>query len=188
LFIHDTMINARVEAHGLPPADFDLQREWYREALRDSLRVAAETKKVSHFKRSAASRRNNTLAPPSASGPGPSIIDGMGYNGPMAATIQMPHPPTMNNMSGTSALRHPYPPLTQQHTMQDPWAIPPNNVSGPMTINPGAIYPPFYESPAPLTDNSGPPFQTSYFIGQGNLGTQDDFDNLTDWPGHQRGS
>ena len=181
------MINARVEAHGLPPADFDLQREWYREALRDSLRVAAKTKKVSHFKRSAASRRNNILAPSSASGPGPSIIDGMGYNDPMAATIQMPHPSTMDSMSGTSAPPHPYPPLTQQYTMQDQWPMPPNDVSGQMTINPAAIYSQFTESPAPMTDNNGSQFQSSHFFGQGNLGTRDDFDDLAGWPGQQGG-
>jgi hypothetical protein len=181
------MIHARVEAHGLPPADFDLQREWYREALRDSLRVAAETKKVSHFKRSAASRQNNTLAPSSMSGPGPSIIDGMGYNDSMAATVQMPHPPAMNNVPGTSALPHPYPPVTQQYTMQDQWPMPLNDMSGPMTINPAAIYSQFPESPAPMTDNNGPPFQSSRFFGQGNLGTRDDFDDLAGWPGQQGG-
>jgi len=186
LFIHDKIIDARVEAHGFPSAHFDLKREWYREALRDSLRVAAKTKQVSHSN-SAASRQNNTVAPPPASGPGPSIIGGTGYNDSMAATVQMPHPSTMDSMSGTSAPPHPYPPLTQQHTIQDPWVIAPNNVSGPIAINPGAIYPPFFESPAPMTDNNGPPFQSSQFFGQGNLGTQEDFDDLASWPGQQGG-
>jgi len=93
----------------------------------------------------------------------------------------------MDSMSGTSAPPHPYPPLTQQHTIQDPWVIAPNNVSGPIAINPGAIYPPFFESPAPMTDNNGPPFQSSQFFGQGNLGTQEDFDDLASWPGQQGG-
>lgn len=164
-----------------------MQRQWYREALRDSLQVAAKTKKVSNIKGGAASRRNNTVAPPSASGPGPRIIEGMDYNGSMAVAVQMPHPPTMTNMPGTSALRHPYPPLTQQHTMPAPWPIPPNNVSGPMVINPDEIYSPFFEPQAPMTGNNAPPFQPSHFFGQGNMGTRDDFDDLASWRDQQGG-
>ncbi|KAH8790699.1 hypothetical protein BGZ57DRAFT_876173 [Hyaloscypha finlandica] len=185
LFIHDKIIDARVEAHGFPSADFDLQREWYREALRDSLRVAAKTKQVSHSK-SAASRQNNTVAPSPASGPGPSIIGGTGYKDSMAATVQMPHPSTMDSMSGTSAPPHPYP-LTQQYTIQDQWSMPLSDVPGPMTIDPAAIYSQYTESPAPMTDSNGPQFQSSHYLGQGNLGTQDDFSDLASWPGQQGG-
>jgi len=180
------MINARVEAHGLPPEDFDLQRQWYREALRDSLQVAAKTKKVSNIKGPAASRRNNTVPPLPASGPGRSIIGGTGYNDSMAATVQMPHLSTIDSMSGTSAPPHLHP-LSQQYTMHGQWPMPLNDVSEHMTIDPAAIYSQFTEPPAPMTDNNGPQFPSSHYFDQENLGTQDDFNGLPGWSGQQGG-
>ena len=184
MFIHETMINARVKVHGRPPSDFDLQREWYQEALRDSLRVAAETKTVSQIKGKAPPRQNNTLAPSSGPGPGPSTVGVMGYNVPMAATTQMPHTPIMNNnLPGMSAMAPPYHSGSQQHTMQHPWQMT-TNVSGPMPNSTTPIDFQYFESPGPITDNRGQSFlPPNYFIGQGH---QDNYD-FSDWQDQQGG-
>jgi hypothetical protein len=183
LFIHETMIDARVKVHGMPPSDFDLQREWYREALRDSLRVAAETKKVSHIKEKAPLRQNNTLAPLPGPGPGPSTVDAMGYDVSMAATNQMPHTPIMNNnIPGMSVLPSTYHSATPQHTLPHQWEMA-TNVPDPMTLNPAMNYQ-FFESPGAMTDNNRQPFPPAFnFIDQSN---QNDFD-FPDWQGQQGG-
>lgn len=43
IFINDNMIDSRIKAHGPPPSDIQLQRDWYRGVLRESLQVAAQT-------------------------------------------------------------------------------------------------------------------------------------------------
>jgi len=43
LLANDIIVESRIEAHGPPPSDQDLQREWYRDALRDALRISAKT-------------------------------------------------------------------------------------------------------------------------------------------------
>jgi hypothetical protein len=42
LLTNDIIVESRIEAHG-PPSDPDLQREWYRDALRDALKIAGRT-------------------------------------------------------------------------------------------------------------------------------------------------
>lgn len=45
LLIHKTVVNARVHSHGPPPFNLELQREWYQEALLDSINAAARNLK-----------------------------------------------------------------------------------------------------------------------------------------------
>jgi hypothetical protein len=154
LFIHDTMIASRVQAHGLPPADF----------------------------------------PTSRAAPGPSTVGGLEYNASMGAPTQVLHPAIMTSDAlGMAHLPPTFHPGAQQHTMQESWTMEPD-ISSSMITNPADIYqhPPQYfpvESPAPMTDNSGQHFEPTYdsFLGQGNLGTSNDFD-FTSWSDQQGGS
>jgi hypothetical protein len=176
------MIDTRVQAHGKPPAAFDLQRAWYREALRDSLRVAAKTKtkKDSHnMKGDAPPRRNNTLAP--SPGPGPSMVGGMGYVS-TATTPQVQHTPVMNSNVSNMALMPPgFHPSAPQYGMQPQWGINATmpDTSHSMTINPAQIPVDFqfaYGSPTTMTDSNGQSFAPTYnFLGQSN---QNDFDSM----------
>lgn len=43
LLTYDFIIESRIEAHGPPPSDPELNREWNRDVLRDTLRIAART-------------------------------------------------------------------------------------------------------------------------------------------------
>ena len=43
LMVNDHIVDCRIQAHGPPPSEPELQREWYRDALRDTLRIAART-------------------------------------------------------------------------------------------------------------------------------------------------
>jgi hypothetical protein len=56
-----------------------------------------------------------------------------------------------------------------------------------MVINPDEIYFPILEPQTPMPDNNAPPFQPSHFFGQGNMGTQDNFDDLANWRDQQGG-
>lgn len=176
LLINEKMIDTRVQAHGEPPADFDLQRAWYREALRDSLRVAAKTKTKKdshHMKGDAPPRRNNTLAP--SPGPGPSTVGGMGYVS-TAATPQVPLTPVMNSNVSNMALMPPgYHSSTPQYGIQPQWGI---NATMPDNGHSMAIPVDFqfaYGSPNTMTDN-GQSFPPSYnFLGQSN---QNNFNSM----------
>jgi hypothetical protein len=44
LLIHEKVIDARIQAHGEPPSGGQQQRDWYQDALRDSLKLAAKTR------------------------------------------------------------------------------------------------------------------------------------------------
>lgn len=46
LLINEKLIDARIQAHGPPPSGGQQQRDWYQDALRDSLRVAAKTRLI----------------------------------------------------------------------------------------------------------------------------------------------
>jgi hypothetical protein len=180
LFIHASMIDARVRAHGLPPPNFDLQREWYMEALRDSLRVAAETKKVSHIKGKMPSRRDNTLALSSGSA-GPSTASGMPFNVSLAASSQMPSTPIMNNnIQGMSVMPPTFHPGTQQHAPAHQWELA-TSMPGLMNINPPAMNVQFFDSPDQMADDNRQSFPTTYpYLEQGE---QADFDLWFPEPG-----
>jgi len=194
LLINEAMIDTRVQVHGMPPSDFDLQREWYREALRDSLRVAAKTKtkKASHnMKGDAPPRRNHTLAP--SPGPGPSTVGALGYNVSTATTPQMPHAPVMNSNVSNMALMPPsFPSNTPQFGLQHQWGMNANmpDTSHSMAI-PAEMNYQFYESPNPMTDGNRQSFPDNFnFLGQNNQNAFDDMGGsnpYSNWQGHQGG-
>ncbi len=43
IFINDQMVDSKIRSYGPPPQDIDQQIAWYRDTLRDSVRVAAMT-------------------------------------------------------------------------------------------------------------------------------------------------
>ena len=43
MFSNDSMMDTVIKVHGPPPVDIQLQRHWYRDALRESHKVAAQT-------------------------------------------------------------------------------------------------------------------------------------------------
>jgi len=43
MLINSSVVNARIEGYGPPPAELQEQRAWYQDALRDSLKLAAKT-------------------------------------------------------------------------------------------------------------------------------------------------
>jgi hypothetical protein len=182
------MIDSRVQVHGMPPSDFDSQREWYREALRDSLRVAARTKKVSNIKGKSPQRQNNMLAPSGGSRTGPSTVGGLDYN---VSTPQVLQTPIMdNNVPNMHLLQPNYHPGTQPHVMQSPWGMG-TNMQDNLPIDQTPIgY--LYDSPNTMTDNSGQPFPSTFNLF--NQSNQNDFDHLgdnnsySDWPDHQGGT
>jgi len=45
LSTHETVVNAKVHSYGPPPFNLELQREWYQEALLDSIKAAARNAK-----------------------------------------------------------------------------------------------------------------------------------------------
>jgi hypothetical protein len=189
------MIDARVQAHGMPPSNFDLQREWYKEALRDSLRVAARSKKVSHIKRKASPAPSNTLGPSPGPGSGPTTVNELGYSGSVVTTPQMPQTPAMNsNAPSMSILPHNYHLGPQQHTLQaqiPQWGMN-ANTSNAITLNPAAMNYQFFESQNTMTSNSGHTFPAPYnFIGQSNQNEFNDLagnDPYTGWQGDEGGN
>ena len=79
IFINDNMIDSRIRAHGPPPSDIQLQRDWYRGVLRESLQVAAQTIFVPR-KKSVASSSEVTKVPTSEGG---GVVQNTGYDMPM---------------------------------------------------------------------------------------------------------
>ena len=78
LLINDNVVESRIKAHGLPPSGTQEQRAWYRDALRDTLKLAAKTKLVP---------RIVSLA---SHGPCTSSIQGTVENLPITAAPQEP--------------------------------------------------------------------------------------------------
>lgn len=78
LLINDNVVESRIKVHGLPPSDTQEQRAWYRDALRDTLKLAAKTKLVPGIV---------SLA---SHGPSTSSIQGTGENLPITAAPQEP--------------------------------------------------------------------------------------------------
>jgi hypothetical protein len=99
LLINDKIVESRIEAHGLPPSDPNQQREWYRDALRDALRISAETRHIVTY--------NQPSAPPHTL----SQLN----QGPSPTQIQRPprdlNPLNINSMSMVYA-----PPGTQSYS------------------------------------------------------------------------
>lgn len=164
MFIHDEIIDARVQVHGRPsPDDFDLQREWFREALRDSLELAAKTRQVSHLGEKTPPRRNNTLGP-SITEHGPNTTSDMGFDIPFAPVME-------TNVTGWPGTFHSH---TQQTAIPQQWEA--ARVPDEMAIN--AMNDQFYGTPtAQMTDNNGRPFPSHNFLEQGD---QNDFD-ISEW-------
>jgi len=87
------MIESRIKAGRLPPTELEPQLAWFREALRDSLKIAAKTKKVSRITAGATSGHVNTLPTPELSN---AEINTSGYM-PITTTSQASHAPLMNH-------------------------------------------------------------------------------------------
>jgi hypothetical protein len=188
------MVDARIQAHGVPPSDFDLQREWYREALRDSLRVAAQSKKVSHIKGKASSRQTNTLAPSPGPGPSTSGVGGLSYNIPIATTPNVPQVPNMRSNLTSIPMQHDFqpaaPPQQQQpqQSIQNQWSID-STISGGMGMDTSLNF--LFQSPNTMTDNTGQHYPPDlYLFGQNDQSTFDlGSDSFTpDWQRHSGGN
>ena len=76
IFINDNMIESRIKAHGPPPSDIQLQRDWYRGVLRESLQLAAQTIFVPR-KKTVASLSQVTKVPVAEGG---SVVQNTGYD------------------------------------------------------------------------------------------------------------
>jgi hypothetical protein len=193
LFIHDRMVDARIQAHGVPPSNFDLQREWYREALRDSLRVAAQSKKVSHIKGKASSRQTSTLVPSPGPVPSTGSTRGLSYNGPITATPNVPQAPDMRSNLASIPMQHNFqpaapPPQQPQQPIQNQWNID-STISGGMGMDNSLSF--LFESPNTMTDNTGQHYTPElYLFGQNDQSTFDlGSDSFTpDWQHHPGGN
>jgi len=89
LLINEKMINSRIQVHGPPPTELQLQRDWYQDVLRESLKVAAKTKLVLPKKSENTSEQrdisNSSITSPYPQGPSASPVQGTGYNLPLIA-------------------------------------------------------------------------------------------------------
>jgi hypothetical protein len=188
------MVDARIQAHGDPPSDLDLQREWYREALRDSLRVAAQSRKVSHVKGKASSRQTNTLAPSPGSGPSTSGAGGPSYNVPIPTTPNVTQAPDMSSNLANIPMQHNFQPAAQpqqqqpQEPIQNQWSID-STISGGMGMDTSLSF--LFQSPNTMTDNTGQHYTPDlYLFGQNDQGTFDlGGDSFTpNWQRHQGGN
>ena len=63
--INDGLVDAKIQIHGAPPTDLEQQRTWYRDVLRDSLKLAAKTTLVLQNKGGPSSEQQNTSGNPS---------------------------------------------------------------------------------------------------------------------------
>lgn len=109
LLINERMIDARIEIHGLPPTDIQAQRDWYQDALRESLKLAAKTRLVLPKKAEPSSEQRDTGNPTQLHGTSASRVQGTGYSMPimtaphnMTPGYQMTatHEPQVPSMSG----------------------------------------------------------------------------------------
>jgi hypothetical protein len=86
------MIDARIEIHGPPPTELQQQRDWYQDALRDALKVAAKTRLVIQKGSEASPEQqgisNSSATSPYSQGPSASGGQGAGYNLPLMAAPQ----------------------------------------------------------------------------------------------------
>ena len=90
LLINERMINARIEIHGPPPSELQLQCGWYQDALREFLKVATKTRLVLQKKSEAPSEQydisSSSITSPYSQGPSASGVQGARYNLPHMAT------------------------------------------------------------------------------------------------------
>ena len=116
LLINENMIDARIKIHGPPPRDLQLQRNWYQDVLRESLKVAAKTRLVLHKKSETPDQQdtsNASLMPSYSHESCASGVQGMGYNLPVTTAphdmtpgyhMTASHESQLPNMSSLSRL------------------------------------------------------------------------------------
>jgi hypothetical protein len=89
LLIHESIIDARIDAGRSPPTEFQPQRDWYQDVLRESLKLAARTRLVLPMKSKTTSEQqgvsNPSITPPYSQGPTASGVQETGYNLPLMA-------------------------------------------------------------------------------------------------------
>jgi hypothetical protein len=135
IFINDTMIESRIIAHGPSLTELQLQRDWYRGVLRESLQIAAHT--IYNPRKRAASPASQANELSSLEGPKGSIVQTQGYD---MSTIPAPHQSQVGYLSN----EHPKIPLQQgtffandqQHTkMVATWPNHPHGIDPFMDSN-----------------------------------------------------
>ena len=133
------MVDARMDVHGPPPQDIQAQRDWYQDALRETLKLAAKTRLVMPTKseQQRHTETSDTISPASFN---------TGGNGPAIESQSQQSDLTMSPLT--------YDP--QQVGLMD--TLEPANID----MGTGNVVDSYLYFPQPLSDGNGPLFQPQY--------------------------
>jgi hypothetical protein len=190
IFINDTMVESRIQAHGLPPTDIQLQRDWYRGVLRESLQLAAHTV-YNPRKRSASPtiQANESSSPQGSSGR--SVVQTQGYN---MSPMPMPHSQMGYLPNGTSGMPFQSAPFSTTHHQQTGiLSVMPNGMQAGVPSVPGDTQLDFWGgyTPRSMSDGTAPQvnqqfnFTYSEELPLGYGQQQSDPHFQSGWPGQQ---
>jgi hypothetical protein len=188
IFINDTLVESRIQAHGPPPNDIQQQRDWYREALRESLQVAAHTR-YNPRKRSASPSMQ--ASQPSPERLSRSSTQNTGYDTPM---MPVTHQSQMSFLpggsSGMSFQQTPF--LTSDQQQANMMATMSNGITAGETPMAGDIMDSWIYTPDSMSEETAPQLDPRFNYefhaveyGQPVPDLQPDPRFPSGWPGHQ---
>ncbi len=163
LLINAKMVGARIEAHGPPPSELQEQRDWYQDALRDALKLAAKTNLVLPPNGLGQSSEQSTT-PMSSS-----------YSHLASATGAQPTGYNTSNIASATPMIRPHDEVTQNHSFQ----LPSINAHVPEMHLPPIFSPEDPQSVAIMTTLSHGPSDTN--SGPSSVMTQGDLSDIGSW-------
>lgn len=160
IFINDNLVESRIQAHGPPPTDLQLQRDWYRGILRESLQVAAHT--VYHPRKRTASPEVQANQSWPIQRPSERVVQAQGYNMPNVTTTHQDQMGYLQNVSsGMSFQQEPFVPNNQQEPQIGTGL--PNEMHGGEPMNQDIFNSWIYTQPD-IANGPAPPLNSQYNI------------------------